>query len=429
MRTAAISVAFALGLHALVAAAIALPQVLAPVAARELGLPASGVGLLAGLIFVSMLPMGLLSSHLAARFSERRVCQVIAAFVTLGLLIGAGTGMAAPRLGVPAVLAALLVCTSVLFGFANGLVNPAGNQLLFNTVPDRVRSIAFSIKQSAVPLGGTLVGLLVPILLLSFSWQVIVAAFAVLAGAVIFAILAVPLSDVPRGARHALSLREIVSPFWVVWNTGGLRELGIVAVFYNAYQLSMLAYVVTFLNLEVGVSLRAAGTVYSAMQITAVAGRIAWGVSVDLQGAARRQIGLIGLMSAASAVLIGSFTQGWPVGAMVAVGILAGGSAVSWNGIFLAEVARLAPEGEVGKATGGMMIFFAAGGLVGPALFSAAVALLGTFNSGFFALAIPLIALGLRLCTTRRRHTDTDTDTNTNTDTGLVASPDARRQA
>lgn len=397
LRSAAVAVGFTLCLHALCAAAAAVPQVLAPVAARDLGLPPSGVGIVAGVIALSSVPMGLFGGYLFARLSERRVCLLIAGLVALGMLIGAGAGTAARLVQLPAVFALLILGSSVLFGVALTLVNAVGAQLLFGAVPVRIRSLAFSIKQSATPIGGALVGLLLPLLLLSVSWQAVVASFAALAGAMAIAIFAMPLDDAPRGTRHAISLAELSAPVKIIWDTPRLRELGVVALCYNAYQIGMLAYLVTYLNLEIGLPLLAAGAVFSAVQIAAIAGRIGWGVSVDLRGSPRRQLGLIGLIGAASALFIGAFSPDWPLGAMLAAGALIGGSGVSWNGVFLAEVARLSPEGEIGKTTSGITVFLALGGLIGSALFAGVVALSGTYYPGFLVLALPLVVLGLRL--------------------------------
>jgi len=400
VRTAIVAVAFTLGLHTLVSAAITVPQVLAPIASRELGLPASGVGIVVGLIFGSVLPMGLLSGFLFSRLGERRLCQLIAGFVMLSMLIGAGVGIAAQHTQLPLLFAGLLLLSAVPLGLAIGLVNMVGAQLLYNAVPPRIRTLAFSIKQTAVPLGGGLAGVLIPLMLLSFAWQVVVAAIALIAGAAVFAILAMPLGDAPQGTPRPISFAELLSPLKIIRSTPALRELGAVALFYNVYQLGLLTYLISYLHLEIGLSLLAAGAVFSALQITAIAGRIAWGVSVDILGSPRRQLGVIGLISAAAALAIGSFTPAWPLGAIVLVAIVVGGSSVAWNGMFMAEVARQSPAGEIGRTTGGVLACFAIGGLSGPALFAAIVALTGTYYPGFIVLAIPLVALGLRMAAT-----------------------------
>ena len=397
LRSAIVIVGFSLGLHSLVSAAISVPQILAPVAAGGLGLSASGVGILVGLIYGSVLPMALLSGYMFSRFSERRLCQLIACFVATSMLIGACVGVAAQHVPMPGVFAGLLLLGAIPLGFATGLVNSVGAQLLYNSVPTRHRSLAFSIKQTAVPLGATMAGVLIPVMLLSLPWQVVVGSITLIAGATIFAILAVPLGETTEGPRAVLSFAELLSPLKIIWSTRALRELGAVALFFNAYQMGLLTYLVTYLNLEIGISLLAAGAAFSAVQITAIVGRIGWGISVDVFGAPRRQLGLIALISAATALAIASFSPAWPLAAIVLVGALTGGTSVAWNGMYMAEISRQSPPGEIGRTTGGVLACFSIGGMSGPALFAAIVAVTGTYYLGFIVLALPLIVIGVWL--------------------------------
>ena len=72
---------------------------------------------------------------------------------------------------------------------------------------------------------------------------------------------------------------------------------------------------------------------------------------------------------------------------MVAVAVVFGASAVGWNGVFLAEVARQAPPGEIARVTGGAMVSAYAGLILGPVAFSAAAASAATLGAGYLLLA------------------------------------------
>jgi MFS family permease len=82
--------------------------------------------------------------------------------------------------------------------------------------------------------------------------------------------------------------------------------------------------------------------------------------------------------------------------------VVYGATAVGWNGVFLAEVARLAPEGRVAIVTGGTQFFTFAGVLLGPPVFGAIVSASGHYGSGFIFLAILPLATGLGLFARRR---------------------------
>ena len=55
-------------------------------------------------------------------------------------------------------------------------------------------------------------------------------------------------------------------------------------------------------------------------------------------------------------------------------------AAVGWNGVFMAEIARIAPEETTSKATGAVLVVSFAGILIGPPAFTATHALLGTYT-------------------------------------------------
>ncbi|HEV3177012.1 MAG TPA: MFS transporter, partial [Stellaceae bacterium] len=72
-----------------------------------------------------------------------------------------------------------------------------------------------------------------------------------------------------------------------------------------------------------------------------------------------------------------------PLPAIFAATALLGLTGLSWNGVYLAEVAAIAPPGAAGAATGGALSVTFLGIVLGPALFSAVVSLSGSYTLGF----------------------------------------------
>ena len=64
-----------------------------------------------------------------------------------------------------------------------------------------------------------------------------------------------------------------------------------------------------------------------------------------------------------------------------------GATAVGWNGVFMAEVARQAPPDRIGLATGGCMMMTFSSILVGPAAFGAISVAAGSYATTFLAVA------------------------------------------
>jgi hypothetical protein len=72
---------------------------------------------------------------------------------------------------------------------------------------------------------------------------------------------------------------------------------------------------------------------------------------------------------------------------LLSLAFLFGVTASGWNGVFLAEVARLAPEGRVGEATGAVLMFGFAGLVLGP------VAMAGIAAVSSLSVAYALLGL------------------------------------
>ena len=376
------AVAVTLAVQSLTAMALAVPSVLAPVAAVDFDVAPTQVGRWVGFSYMIAMFGGLAGGMFVGRYGPARMLQVAALGVALGLVIGAGTH-----------IALLLVCGTLL-GAAHGLVNPASSAILAAASPPRIRSMVFSIKQTGVPVGGAIAGTLVPALLLWMSWQAAVLALGV--GATVLLALIAPYRRVYDGNRRLerLHLRGFAAPVAEVWANRPILELATISGVYSAIQISFITYLVSYLNLELGYSLLAAGLVFSASMIAGVLGRILWGVVADHVFAPRSVLAALGLVMVLCGIALASFTAAWPPSAVLAVCVLYGATAVGWNGVFLAEVARLAPEGRVAVLTGGTQFFTFAGVLIGPPLFGAIVSSTGRYGAGFAAAALlPLLAV------------------------------------
>jgi hypothetical protein len=87
----------------------------------------------------------------------------------------------------------------------------------------------------------------------------------------------------------------------------------------------------------------------------------------------------------------------WPLWAVFAFGIALGATAVGWNGVFLAELTRLAPPGRIGDVTGGSSFFTFLGVVVTPPLFHFVLGLTSSYGATYALLGVPAFAAGLML--------------------------------
>jgi hypothetical protein len=67
------------------------------------------------------------------------------------------------------------------------------------------------------------------------------------------------------------------------------------------------------------------------------------------------------------------------------VAVVYGATAIGWNGVYLAEVARIVPPGQAASATGGTLAMTYLGVVVLPVAFWALVAITGSYALAFAA--------------------------------------------
>ena len=82
---------------------------------------------------------------------------------------------------------------------------------------------------------------------------------------------------------------------------------------------------------------------------------------------------------------------GWPSILLYLLFALLGVVTGAWAGLLLAESARLAPHGQTGAATSGVMIYVNAGKFLGPVAFANIYALTGSYAVSFATMAVPAI--------------------------------------
>jgi len=389
--TVVTTAAMTLAVQTLTSMTMLVPTVLAPVAAGDLGVRASHIGVLVAFSYCFTIVSGLFCNGLIARFGPVRVFQFAIALVALGLASGYGGHLAF----------AFLLCA--LAGTGHGLVNPASSTILLTASPPGYRSLIFSIKQTGVPLGAAIAGILVPTLLQSMHWRQVVLVLG-LASTCMLGLVAPfrRLYDTNRNPKHKMRFTAIGRPVAVVASRPELFSLAMTSAVYSAVQMSLISYLMLFLIVDLGYSLVLAGLVFSVAQGAGVLGRPFWGVLADRLQTSRSLLAALGITMGLCGLAAALFTPASAPVLIVAVCALYGASAIGWNGVYLAEVARLSPPGEVGMVTGGALLFTFTGALAGPPLFLSLLSSTGSYSISFAALsALPLVT-GLSLLRPRR---------------------------
>ncbi len=386
MREALFPLAATTAVQLLVSMAVVTVPVIAPELSREAGLAPAFVGLFIAAVYgVSMLS-GLAAGGLVRRLGAIRVSQGCLAACAAGLALVAGGS------------APLVAAGALLLGVGYGPITPASSHVLARTTPAGMMSFVFSLKQTGVPLGGALAGAVVPPLVLWGGWRA--GALAVGAACLATIALAQPLRaalDADREPGRRLAAAGLAGPLRYTLGHAGLRRLAVCSFFFAALQLCLITFIVTHLTRNLGYSLVAAGLMLTAAQAGGVLARIAWGALADRWGRPVALLGLVALAMGVAALATSRFTPQWPPAAVAAVCAAFGATAIGWNGVYLAQVARLAPPGHAGDATGGSLVFTYGGVLFGPPAFSLLVASGVDYASAYLLVAAPAVACGLWL--------------------------------
>jgi MFS family permease len=297
-----------------------------------------------------------------------------------------------------------LAVAPLVIGLGYGPITPASSHVLARTAPPSRMALTFSIKQTGVPAGAALAGAMLPLLALQVGWR---ATFALVAAAGIAIALTAQLVrtmlDTGRRPARMPSFARIVAPLGHILRTPVLAELAIVAFVYAALQVCLMSFLVVYLTESLGYSLVAAGLALTVANLGGIVGRILWGAVADFHVAPRTLLGLIGMAAGACAWSTAAFGADWPIAAILALCSLFGATAIGWNGVQLAEVARNAPTDEVGAITGAAGFITFGGVVTGPPTFALIAALTGGYRIGFAVFGGLSIGCGFWLLARKRQ--------------------------
>ena len=364
---------------------------MAPAAAPALGVAPAAVGYFVTVVYLGSMIGTATAGGWVGRFGPIRVSQAGLLLCLAGLAIAASGVLPAVLLG------------ALLLGLGYGPATPASSLILARAAPPHMLAMTFSIKQTGVPLGTAIAGAAVPALVLAFGWQG--AALAIGAACALCAAALVTVRDrydAERNPAAPVSLRSAFAPVVLIVRDRRLLELSLVSLIYGGMQITLLAYLVTFLVESFSLSLVLAGMVLAASQFTSVAARIMWGVVADRLVTRRATLGLLGLGMGVTAISAFAATPGWPLWALFAFAMAYGATAVGWNGVFLAEIARLAPRDRISDATGGSAFFTFLGVVVTPPLFHMVLHMTSSYGATYALFGVPALAAGLRLLLTAK---------------------------
>jgi len=360
--------------------------VLAPPIAAETGLSPSLVGLYTAFLYGGSMISSLAGGGFLLRFGALRVSQACLVVVAIGLLINAPG------------LTLLFVIGAVITGLGGGPSTPASSQILARYANPAQAPLIFSIKQTGVPVGGVIAGALLPVYVSLFGWRGAIVCAALMA--LTLALLLQPLRaefDSDRQPLRSLKLTDIRATMTAVLSDKRVRDLAMGLFAFTGLQLAFASFFVSFLSLGLGWTLTDAGIAYSVAMGAGIVGRLIWGWVGTKYVPPLLLLAMLGFVMGFAHMAIGLVTPEWQTMAVWGVAFAYGLTGIGYQGVLLAEIARVAPPGMAGVITGGAVFFAYAGMILLPAAFGLILALLDSYRLAFLILGVIPIVVGAKL--------------------------------
>jgi sugar phosphate permease len=360
---------------------LGLPAI-APALREEYELGLQGVGLLLAAEWVGMtialLPWGLVTD----RLGERRALAI-----GLG---GCGALLAVMATVESAVAAGLLLAAAAGVGAS---VQSASGRALMQWFPAAERGLAFGVRQTAVPVGGVIGAIALPLLVQGGgvgAALLFLGGFCAVTAVVGYAVLRDLPGEGVEPEHVAGTLRN--RPLWLLCGASGL---------YVTAQMVLFSFLVLYLHDERGFSAAGAAGVLAAAQVVAVFLRIGAGRWSDVVRSRIVPLRRIGLATTAtlgvSAILLGA-----PDALVVPLLVAATALSAAWNGLAFVAAAEFAGTARSGAAIGLQQTVLSVAGIVVLPLFALAVGL-SSWRAGFLAASLgPLVGWTLLAPLTRR---------------------------
>ena len=296
---------------------------------------------------------------------------------------------------------------AILLGMA-AVSTPASSHILARVCPPRMAPVIFSIKQTGVPVGSLIGGLLIPFLLTVSIYSATLRSpihldaygTAFVTGLIVYVVVVAlqPFRahfDADRQSDVTLSFSGVSETMKIVISDPQLRDLSFGCLAFGGLQSIFSGFFILFMIDGMDYSEAEAGTTFAVAAMTAVVARIFWGYLGSNITSARIILGGIGIFAGIAAILTGLYDTQWSYSLIIGVAILYNITALSWHGILLAEIARLSPPDKVGGVTGSVLSFTSVAMMIYPALYGGLFAITDSYGLGFIVCSIPSFIAGV----------------------------------
>ena len=291
--------------------------------------------------------------------------------------------------------------SAVLLGLS-AVSTPASSAILAKVCPPRLAPLVFSVKQTGVPVGSLIGGLLLPFLLGTVIYSATLGttirlgtygtAFVTALIVLCVAVALQPIRehfDAERRPGTKIAFGDLKQTVSGVIRDPALRDIAFAAFAFGGMQSLFAGFFVLFMIDGLNYTELQAGAVYAVSSFSAIFARIVWGLLGASIMSPRTVLAAIGLIGGAAGFALTFADGSWSLTRVTLVAVVYNMTAISWHGVLLAETARLAPSDNVAAVTGGVLSFTSIAMMIYPAIYGAILAATGSYEIGFALAAIP----------------------------------------
>lgn len=296
----------------------------------------------------------------------------------------------------------IMIAGGLLIGIAYATSTPAGSQILADFTPRTVWGTMFSFRQASVPVGGIIAGLIAATSIAPDGWHSALMYCLFIVACLGLVLLATPQRFntahplVPFSLHAFVAPSNITRPFRDLITVKGMASLVAAGCGLCVVHGAVTSFLVLYLTSGLGIASRTAALLFVVVQAVAIFGRIFFGAVADRLRSPLQVLRFLAPLSALSAVMLASFDTTWAIEAQLAAAVTIGLTVGTWNGLYLSEIARLAPQANVGNITASAAVFSFLAYAITPPLFGVLVTSFG-WRKGFAMIATAALASGIIL--------------------------------
>jgi MFS family permease len=340
---------------------------LAPMLKGELGIDNSQLGFIVSAMYFAMMFVSVPSGFLVDKYGARGMLMLSVSLV----------GTATFVLSVSSSYA-ILFLVAALGGAGYGMINQITTKGLMYWFEPNKRATIMGIKQTGVTVGGSLVGLYIPLCAQILGWQsaVLILACAILCMPIFSLFFYREKPDLPfdpangprKSDRRKGGLRLLLLRPRVV-------TLTLLFASYAACQSCVVAFLVVYTEEAFGLSRVIAGSYFAVAMAAGTITRIIIGLVSDrlLHGDRLVPMALLAFIGVVGIYALTLLDDSPPLWLLYLIAVLLGTSLVGWNGLAITLVAEIAGHDLVGSTMGIVFTISWGGMVIAPPVFGAMV--------------------------------------------------------